>query len=96
MAGPRPQSSPVERAVVRENQPHDDVAQREGETLAGDRVPTIEADSTSQNDRIAQRAYEIYCERGREHGHDLDDWLRAERETGRARTDEPPGTLVRE
>ena len=29
---------------------------------------------------IARRAYEIFCERGGEHGHDLDDWLRAERE----------------
>lgn len=31
---------------------------------------------------IARRAYEIFCERGGEHGHDLDDWLRAERELG--------------
>ncbi|MEW6246400.1 MAG: DUF2934 domain-containing protein [Nitrospirota bacterium] len=30
--------------------------------------------------RIAQRAYELYERRGREHGHDLDDWLAAERE----------------
>ena len=29
---------------------------------------------------IARRAYELYCERGCQHGHDLDDWLRAERE----------------
>ncbi len=29
---------------------------------------------------IAKRAYEIFCERGRTHGHHLDDWLRAERE----------------
>jgi hypothetical protein len=29
---------------------------------------------------IARRAYEIFCERGGEHGHDLDDWLRAEGE----------------
>jgi Protein of unknown function (DUF2934) len=29
---------------------------------------------------IARRAYDIFCERGGEHGHDLDDWLRAERE----------------
>lgn len=31
-------------------------------------------------DVIAQRAYELFQERGREDGHDLDDWLRAERE----------------
>jgi hypothetical protein len=29
---------------------------------------------------IARRAYEIFCERGGEHGNDLDDWFRAERE----------------
>jgi len=29
---------------------------------------------------LARRAFEIYCERGSPHGHDLDDWLQAERE----------------
>lgn len=29
---------------------------------------------------IARRAFEIYCARGRQHGHDLDDWLQAERD----------------
>jgi hypothetical protein len=29
---------------------------------------------------IRLRAYAIYEQRGREHGHDLDDWLRAEAE----------------
>jgi hypothetical protein len=32
------------------------------------------------NDSVAQRAYQRYEERGREHGRDLDDWLEAERE----------------
>jgi hypothetical protein len=31
---------------------------------------------------IARRAYEIFLARGAEHGHDLDDWLQAEREVG--------------
>jgi hypothetical protein len=31
-------------------------------------------------DRIRQRAYERYRERGSEDGHDVDDWLEAERE----------------
>jgi hypothetical protein len=31
-------------------------------------------------DAIARRAYGFFEERGREHGHDLDDWLRAEQE----------------
>jgi Protein of unknown function (DUF2934) len=29
---------------------------------------------------IGHRAYEIFLERGSVHGHDLDDWLRAEHE----------------
>jgi UDP-N-acetylmuramoylalanine-D-glutamate ligase len=29
---------------------------------------------------VAIRAYELFEERGREPGHDVDDWLRAERE----------------
>lgn len=31
-------------------------------------------------EEIRRLAYEIYVERGREHGHDLDDWLLAEAE----------------
>jgi hypothetical protein len=42
------------------------------------------------NDHIAQRAYELYCERGREDGHDLGDWLQAEQEVG---TTERPATI---
>ena len=34
-------------------------------------------------DRIAKRAYELYAERGGEHGRDQDDWLRAEQEVGK-------------
>jgi Protein of unknown function (DUF2934) len=32
------------------------------------------------HDRIAVRAFEIYEQRGKKHGHDLDDWFRAEQE----------------
>lgn len=31
-------------------------------------------------DRIAKRAFELYESRGREDGHDVEDWLSAERE----------------
>jgi hypothetical protein len=41
------------------------------------------ATAISSND-IAARAYEIYVDRGGVHGHDLEDWLRAERELGAA------------
>ena len=37
--------------------------------------------STSDlQDQIRRRAYELYEERGKEDGNDLDDWLRAEAE----------------
>jgi hypothetical protein len=32
------------------------------------------------NDDIARRAFELYCARGCENGHDIEDWLQAERE----------------
>jgi hypothetical protein len=32
------------------------------------------------HEEIARRAYEFFLSRGSEHGRDLDDWLRAERE----------------
>jgi len=37
------------------------------------------ASGVTQGD-IARRAFEMYCDRGREDGHDVDDWLNAERE----------------
>jgi hypothetical protein len=50
-------------------------------------IPTTESNVPVENqsadlaDRdIARRAFELYCERGCQHGHDLDDWLQAERE----------------
>ena len=35
---------------------------------------------STREDRIKHRAYEIYKARGEEPGHDLEDWLQAERE----------------
>jgi hypothetical protein len=41
------------------------------------------AESTVGNEvlrqRIAEKAYELYQKRGESHGHDVDDWLEAER-----------------
>ena len=45
----------------------------------GEAVDTSAADSP-QLEEIRIRAYEIYIERGGQPGHDLDDWLQAERE----------------
>ena len=38
---------------------------------------------------ITQRAFELFLARGGEHGHDLDDWLQAEREVAKALTSPP-------
>jgi hypothetical protein len=49
-------------------------------------MPAVESPSTepitsgATEDDIAQRAFELYCERGHTDGHDVDDWLNAERE----------------
>ena len=51
-------------------------------------MPSVESPSHAQTlamaavaeSEIARRAFELYCERGNQHGHDIDDWLRAERE----------------
>jgi hypothetical protein len=42
-----------------------------------DAIPTAAAPSMHA---IAARAYALYCQRGGEHGRDLEDWLQAERE----------------
>jgi hypothetical protein len=35
-----------------------------------------------REERIQQRAFELYVNRGQQPGHDLDDWLQAEHEVG--------------
>ena len=56
--------------------------QTEGKALNRDAHPTGE--------EIELRAYQIYVERGGADGHDIDDWLQAERElSGNYRRTEP-------
>jgi DUF2934 family protein len=44
-------------------------------------TPALDKATTDLTGRdIARRAFAIFCERGCQHGHDLDDWLQAERE----------------
>ena len=38
----------------------------------------VQSEPQSLEEQIRHRAYELYEERGREDGHDFDDWLRAE------------------
>ena len=51
-------------------------------TTAADRSPKVLTDAAANvtEHDIARRAYDLYLARGREHGHDVDDWLQAERE----------------
>ena len=44
------------------------------------RQPSNEMVGIASPDVVAVRAYELFQERGREPGRDVDDWLRAERE----------------
>jgi len=39
----------------------------------------ITADASVLRDRIAQKAFELFQKRGEAHGHDVEDWLEAER-----------------
>lgn len=43
-------------------------------------VPATTNVVSSLEEEIRRRAYQLYEERGREDGHDLDDWLSAEAE----------------
>jgi DUF2934 family protein len=44
------------------------------------RTATVPAVSIPSEDKIRSRAYQLYEERGREDGHAMEDWLRAEGE----------------
>ena len=43
-------------------------------------IAETSASANIEPKRIAERAYQLYVNRGREEGRDLDDWLKAERE----------------
>jgi len=51
--------------------------EREVAQSAGTRPQPLNGPSLEE---IQRRAYEIHIDRGEPHGHDLDDWLQAERE----------------
>lgn len=49
-----------------------------------DPIPTeLKPQTPELDERIRQRAYELYEQRGRLDGHDVDDWLQAETELSR-------------
>jgi hypothetical protein len=49
-------------------------------TAAGRAPKPLVQPTTVANSDVARRAYDHYLGRGCEHGHDVDDWLQAERE----------------
>ncbi len=50
--------------------------------VASDRTPKARIDAATDitEHDVARRAYDLYLTRGGEPGHDVDDWLQAERE----------------
>ena len=59
--------------MAKSKKTHDSIA------TAADRASKPQA-ATVTNGDIARRAYDLYLGRGCEHGHDVDDWMQAERE----------------
>jgi Protein of unknown function (DUF2934) len=52
---------------------------------AADRAPKSQAQpATVTTSDVARRAYNLYLARACEHGHDVEDWLEAERELRRS------------
>lgn len=49
-------------------------------STASDRALKTAPAATASSAAVARRAYDLYVARGREDGHDVDDWLQAERE----------------
>ena len=55
-------------------------------------TPEVQVENSATIEEIRCRAYQIYLERGGQHGRDLDDWLQAKREfEGGALWPEQPG-----
>ncbi len=52
----------------------------------GKQPQPIRNEPQNVEETIRTLAYELYEERGREGGHELDDWLRAEEEITRSKT----------
>lgn len=59
-------------------------------STAADRPSTVKTDAATHVTEldIARRAHDLYVARNGEHGHDLDDWLQAERDLQTPRSTE--------
>ena len=43
-------------------------------------APAATMPAAPTSDDVARRAFELFCQRGHQHGYDVQDWLQAERE----------------
>jgi hypothetical protein len=72
--------SGTEAAMPRANKPSNGPATTPRSARPSTKGNGSGADHFNDQDAIAKRAYEIYLNRGGQHGADLDDWLEAERQ----------------
>lgn len=79
---PRPRKQPQTSAGTPHAGRSREMAKATMTPRGGAPVPQSAAPTSpeSRMDRISQRAYEIYQRRGGQGGHEMDDWLQAERE----------------
>ncbi len=49
-------------------------------------APVQQHETPNVEDEIRRRAYELYEQRGKEDGHEVEDWLRAEQEIKQTRS----------
>jgi hypothetical protein len=60
-------------------------ANRTSKTLSAPVATALKIEAGELQEEIRRRAYELYEERGREDGRELDDWLQAEAEVAQSR-----------
>ena len=81
--GGRPENASAGPARGRPGRQNDEAAPEAPDTFAARTEPTDRSERGSSEpteEEIRFRAYELYVERGSEHGMDFDDWVRAEEE----------------
>lgn len=62
-------------------------AAKAAKTVRSKQAPKNNSEIPELHARIALRAYQIFEEKGRKHGHSMDDWLQAEQEVLSERID---------
>ena len=70
----------------KESQEHMTAQSKQAQHSRQPEVPARSAAGVVEPEAISRRAYELFQERGREPGRELDDWLRAENELKASRS----------